>query len=123
MATRSLREALHNPLGNVLVFTREEETPIRLQLSLFDKAPGLKRFFLNPNYQRRMQRRHKFLQNGRPAGIEYILDLVPPSEGEEAVDAVENMYCPPSVQRWKCQLERWVDAKRPWVEEDDGGEY
>ncbi|GKT45596.1 uncharacterized protein ColSpa_05777 [Colletotrichum spaethianum] len=54
---------------------------------------------LNPTYQFRIQRRRK-LVNRLPEGIKYVLDLTPPSEGDELVFQMTEVSLTPGIINW-----------------------
>ncbi|KAI5463275.1 hypothetical protein BGZ63DRAFT_353181 [Mariannaea sp. PMI_226] len=54
---------------------------------------------LGPTYQFRVQRRRK-LVNKLPTGIKYVLDLTPPSEGDELVCQVAELSLTPGIINW-----------------------
>ncbi|KAK2065057.1 hypothetical protein LY76DRAFT_531912 [Colletotrichum caudatum] len=54
---------------------------------------------LNPTYQFRVQRRRK-LVNKLPEGVKYVLDLTPPSEGDELVFQMTETSLTPGIIKW-----------------------
>lgn len=54
---------------------------------------------LNPTYQFRVQRRRK-LVNKLPDGVKYVLDLTPPTEGDELVFQVTELSLTPGIRDW-----------------------
>ncbi|EHK22165.1 uncharacterized protein TRIVIDRAFT_28763 [Trichoderma virens Gv29-8] len=64
-------------------------------------ATGSAKFaeMLNPTYQFRIQRRRK-LTKSLPEGIKYVLDLTPPSEGDELVFQVTQLSLTPGTIKW-----------------------
>ncbi|KAK1994283.1 hypothetical protein LX36DRAFT_213630 [Colletotrichum falcatum] len=54
---------------------------------------------LNPTYQFRIQRRRK-LVNKLPEGVKYVLDLTPPSEGDELVFQMTEASLTPGIIKW-----------------------
>ncbi|UKZ73771.1 hypothetical protein TrVFT333_001421 [Trichoderma virens FT-333] len=64
-------------------------------------ATGSAKFaeMLNPTYQFRIQRRRK-LTKSLPEGIKYVLDLTPPSEGDELVFQVTQLSLTPGIIKW-----------------------
>ncbi|KAF7558510.1 hypothetical protein G7046_g5645 [Stylonectria norvegica] len=65
---------------------------------------------LNPTYQFRVLRRRK-LVNKLPEGIKYVLDLTPPSEGDELVFQMTELSLTPGVTKWwQSSLVHGVDA-------------
>lgn len=58
---------------------------------------------LGPTSQYRTERRLKnqgILRGGKPPGIKYLLDLRPPSEGEEAIFLITQLSCTPGILTW-----------------------
>lgn len=64
-------------------------------------ATGSTKFadMLGPSYQFRIQRRRK-LVNKLPEGIKYVLDLTPPSEGDELVFQMTEASLTPGIMNW-----------------------
>ncbi|KAL6898364.1 hypothetical protein GGI43DRAFT_408998 [Trichoderma evansii] len=64
-------------------------------------ATGSTKFaeMLNPTYQFRVQRRRK-LANNLPEGIRYVLDLTPPSEGDDLVFQMTQLSLTPGIIKW-----------------------
>lgn len=54
---------------------------------------------LQPTYQFRIMRRRK-LVNQLPEGVKYVLDLTPPSEGEEMVFQITELSLTPGIIKW-----------------------
>ncbi|KAA8900929.1 hypothetical protein FN846DRAFT_957712 [Sphaerosporella brunnea] len=110
------------PSGDTLVFFRRfspilpTATP-HLQAhssTLLATGSELLQRYLSPTYQHRIRRRTQLQQHGLPTGVNYVIDLTPPEEGDAAVEIVEKLWCPDEVRGWK-----------PWgcgayIEEDDG---
>lgn len=57
------------------------------------------RDMLNPTYQFRILRRRK-LVNRLPEGVKYLLDLTPPSEGDELVFQMTELSLTPGIANW-----------------------
>lgn len=57
------------------------------------------RDMLNPTYQFRILRRRK-LVNRLPEGVKYVLDLTPPSEGDELVFQMTELSLTPGIANW-----------------------
>ncbi|KAJ3530505.1 hypothetical protein NM208_g9298 [Fusarium decemcellulare] len=77
-------------------------------------ATGSPKFaeMLGPTYQFRIQRRRK-LVNKLPEGIKYVLDLTPPSEGDELVFQMTELSLTPGlIKWWGSSLTNEVD---PWL--------
>lgn len=64
-------------------------------------ATGSSKFaeMLNPTYQFRVQRRRKIAKN-LPPGIKYVLDLTPPSEGDDLVFQMTEASLTPGIMNW-----------------------
>lgn len=64
-------------------------------------ATGSTKFadMLSPTYQFRIQRRKKLAKN-LPEGIKYVLDLTPPSEGDELVFQMTQLSLTPGIIKW-----------------------
>ncbi|KAM0524490.1 hypothetical protein ACHAPE_000584 [Trichoderma viride] len=64
-------------------------------------ATGSTKFIemLNPTYQFRIQRRKK-LTKSLPEGIKYVLDLTPPSEGDDLVFQMTQLSLTPGIIKW-----------------------
>ena len=64
-------------------------------------ATGSSKFseMLRPTYQFRIQRRRKMV-NKLPEGVKYLLDLTPPSEGDELVFQMTELSLTPGIMRW-----------------------
>lgn len=54
---------------------------------------------LGPTYQFKIQRRRKMV-NKLPDGIKYLLDLTPPSEGDELVFQMTELSLTPGIIKW-----------------------
>ncbi|KAF4342935.1 hypothetical protein FBEOM_3147 [Fusarium beomiforme] len=54
---------------------------------------------LGPTYQFKIQRRRKMV-NKMPEGIKYLLDLTPPSEGDELVFQMTELSLTPGIIKW-----------------------
>ncbi|KAF9870304.1 hypothetical protein CkaCkLH20_12151 [Colletotrichum karsti] len=54
---------------------------------------------LNPSYQFRIQRRRK-LVNKLPEGVKFVLDLTPPSEGDDLVFQMTEVSLTPGIINW-----------------------
>lgn len=64
-------------------------------------ATGSSKFaeMLSPTYQFRIQRRRK-LTKSLPEGIKYVLDLTPPSEGDDLVFQMTQLSLTPGIIKW-----------------------
>ncbi|PNY29944.1 Uncharacterized protein TCAP_00145 [Tolypocladium capitatum] len=65
-------------------------------------ATGSSKFaeMLRPTYQSRIRRRRKMVKELPPGGIKYLLDLTPPSEGDELVFQITELSLTPGVMKW-----------------------
>ena len=75
---------------------------LRLDSAYFEKAFGATAQY------RILRRRH--LANNLPPGIKYVIDLSPPSEGDDAVYLATELSCSHSVRRWYRGRDRWKIA-------------
>ncbi|KJZ77966.1 hypothetical protein HIM_02603 [Hirsutella minnesotensis 3608] len=64
-------------------------------------ATGSPKFeaMLRPSYQLKLQSRRK-MSNKLPEGVRYILDLTPPSEGDELVFQMTELSLTPGIMKW-----------------------
>lgn len=64
-------------------------------------ATGSSKFtdMLSPTYQFRIQRRRKLTKN-LPEGVKYVLDLTPPSEGDDLVFQMTQLSLTPGIIKW-----------------------
>ena len=76
---------------------------LELDSPFFEKAFG-------PNAQRNFMRR-RGLVGKLPEGIKYVLDLTPPTEGEEAVYLTTELCCSEGVRKWFMEGARWNISK------------
>ena len=74
-------------------------------------ATGSSKFaeFFAPTYQFRTMRRRK-LVNKLPEGIKYVIDLTPPTEGEEIVFQMTELSLTPGIMKW------WSSSLEPGVD-------
>lgn len=79
-------------------------------------ASGSKKFaeLLGPTAQFRVRRQRKLTRDGLPDKFTKFIDLSPPEEGDDAIDAIERLSCPDYVRRWISPVEG------SYLEEDDG---
>ncbi|KAL2009374.1 hypothetical protein VTN00DRAFT_7568 [Thermoascus crustaceus] len=78
---------------------------VRSQSLLGTGSEFFRRMF-EPRYQTRVLRR-RGLTGNFPKGIKYILDLTPPSEGDDAVIFMTELSCPMGVRIWAQSQQRW----------------
>lgn len=64
-------------------------------------ATGSSKFaeLFKPTYQYRIQRRRKVV-NKLPEGVKYVIDLTPPTEGDELVFQVTELSLTPGIMKW-----------------------
>ena len=55
--------------------------------------------------QTKFRRRNGFL-GGLPFGINFVLNLTPPDEGDEAVNLIAELYCSPGIRSWFTAAQR-----------------
>ena len=72
-------------------------------------SPGLAKLF-GPTQQYRFLRRRK-LANKLPSSVKYVIDLTPPSEGEEAVFLTTELCCSEGVRLWHQSNQIWNVSK------------
>ena len=72
-------------------------------------SPGLAKLFA-PTQQYRFLRRRK-LANKLPANVKYVIDLTPPSEGEDAVFLTTELCCSEGVRLWFQSNKIWSVSK------------
>ncbi|KAI1852032.1 hypothetical protein JX266_002885 [Neoarthrinium moseri] len=107
---------------------------------------------LSDSMQRRFLRRHGLTRETLPENVRYVVDLTPPSEGEESAFLVADLYLPSAVVDWwmakdrlgvswylvcghddKCndhgkvvndcaKVAGWVSAARPEAEDTESGD-
>ncbi|KAL8828717.1 MAG: hypothetical protein Q9191_002425 [Dirinaria sp. TL-2023a] len=78
-------------------------TLLALSSAFFEKALG-------PTAQHRVLRRRS-LVGKLPSGIKYVLDLTPPSEGDEAVYLTTELCCSEGVRKWALAGKLWTISK------------
>lgn len=86
-------------------------TLFALNSPFFEKALG-------PSAQHRTLRR-RGLVGKLPFGIKYVLDLTPPSEGEEAVYLTSELCCSEGVRKWAIAGKLWKISKTLIAGEDE----
>ena len=72
-------------------------------------SPGLAKLF-GPTEQYRFLRRRK-LANRLPGNVKYVIDLTPPSEGEDAVFLTTELCCSEGVRLWYQSNQIWSVSK------------
>ena len=72
-------------------------------------SPGLAKLF-GPSQQYRFLRRRN-LANKLPANVKYVIDLTPPSEGEDAVFLTTELCCSEGVRLWFQSNKIWNVSK------------
>ncbi|KAI5837236.1 hypothetical protein DFP73DRAFT_322284 [Morchella snyderi] len=99
---------LPSPENDTLIYVQSNShsPPLRCssQKLLATGSPVFEKL-LGPTYQFRILRRKNLLKLGLPIGIKFVVDLSPPIEGEEAVDAVERLWCPDEILEWHSNLD------------------
>ena len=81
----------------------KSSTLCALNSAFFEKALG-------PTAQHRVLRRRS-LVGKLPSGIKYVLDLTPPSEGDEAVYLTTELCCSDGVRKWALAGNLWKISK------------
>ncbi|KAL8716577.1 MAG: hypothetical protein Q9225_006108 [Loekoesia sp. 1 TL-2023] len=104
--TDRMYEAYKERYGKPL--TIKSITLRQLQSSFFDKLLG-------PNYQHRIVRRRvfkgKLLKGNLPMQIKYVIDLTPPTEGDEAAWLTSELCCIDGLRNWSQAEDRWQVSK------------
>ena len=90
-------------------------TLFALNSSYFQKAMG-------PTAQHRVLRR-RALVGKLPPHIRYVLDLTPPSEGDEAAYLLSELSCSPGVTKWIIAGKLWRISKTLIGGVDDSTQY
>ena len=84
--------------------------PMRMKKHTLTRySPGLAKLF-GPTQQYRFRRRRK-LANELPANVKYVIDLTPPSEGEDAVFLTTELCCSEGVRLWFQSNQIWNVSK------------
>ncbi len=91
-------------------YIKRYENPILMQREILTKySPGLAKLF-GPTQQYRVLRRRK-LANKLPNNVKYVIDLTPPSEGEDAVFLTTELCCSEGVRLWYQSNHIWNVSK------------
>lgn len=90
-----------NPAHNVDCFVYAwDSVKFRMDSKkLLDTGSSKLADMLKPTYQFRIQRRRKMV-NKLPEGVKYLLDLTPPSEGDDLVFQMTEVSLTPGVTTW-----------------------
>ena len=93
-------------------YIKRYEAPIAMRKDTLVKySPVLERMFL-PTGQHRVTRRRNLVKQLRNFPyIKYVIDLTPPTEGEEAVYLTTELCCSEGVRLWYQAREIWKVAK------------
>ena len=93
-------------------YIKRYEAPIAMRKDTLVKySPVLERMFL-PTAQHRITRRRNLVRQLRNfPNIKYVIDLTPPTEGEEAVYLTTELCCSEGVRLWYQAREIWKVAK------------
>lgn len=75
----------------------------RLQSPFFDKR-------LEPSFQFRTLRRRNLVKR-LPSQIKHVIDLTPPTEGDEAAWLMSELCCADGVRKWSQSAARWQVSK------------
>ena len=81
-------------------FRLKKETLMKLNSPVINNAFG-------PTAQFRLLRRRRLVDK-LPEGIKYVLDLTPPSEGEDAVWLISSLSCSEGVRLWYRSEKIWA---------------
>lgn len=60
----------------------------------------------SPRCQTQVRKRRGFA-NGLPSGIEYVIDLTPPTVDEDAIIFLTEVSCPMAIRTWALRQEEW----------------
>ena len=91
-------------------YIKRYENPMLMQREILTKySPGLAKLF-GPTQQYRVLRRRK-LANKLPNNVKYVIDLTPPSEGEDAVFLTTELCCSEGVRLWYQSNHIWNVSK------------
>ncbi|CAD6580059.1 MAG: hypothetical protein ASARMPRED_009336 [Alectoria sarmentosa] len=91
-------------------YIKRYEAPIVMQKDTLTRySTGLAKLF-SPTLQYRFLRRRK-LANKLPSNIKYVIDLTPPSEGEDAVFLTTELCCSEGVRLWYQSSQIWNVSK------------
>ena len=92
-------------------YARRYTSPLVVKSSIFQalESPVFQSLF-GPSAQFRVLRRRK-LVGKLPHRIKYVLELTPPTEGEEAVYQTTELCCSEGVRKWFRAGRRWKVAK------------
>lgn len=106
----------HCPNADTLVYFSPTSPPQRVCSSNLLQTNSLVfRELLGPTHQFCLLRRKKLLQDGLPMGINLVLDLTPPQNGDDDLpEVMERLWCPEEVRRWN------ADGVGKFLEKDDG---
>ena len=118
MFTRKLQLPLLNVTdADTLVFISPNTSPNPphrvSSKALLASGSAVFKELLGPTSQHRALRKRKLVHT-LPHGIKYVLDLSPPEEGPEALDAVLKLYCPKAVLEWQSGV-----TNGAYLEDDD----
>ena len=88
-------------------YTKRYAQPSRMHSSSFRKlgSPYFETVFRSTQQHRVLRRRR--LVNKLPRGVKYVIDLSPPSEGDDAVWLATQLSCSDSIRRWYRGRDRW----------------
>ena len=87
-------------------YRRKFEQPYRMDSARLSRASPFFRDRLAPSAQYRTLRRRR-LVGQLPPEIKYVLDLTPPSEGDDAVYLTASLCCPEGVRFWNQAGDIW----------------
>lgn len=100
-------------------YTERYKTPMLLKKEtlLSFNSPFFENIF-GSTYQYRIRRRRGLVGN-LPEHVKYVIDLTPPSEGDEAVYLMTELCCSDGVRKWFLANQRWAISKSMIGGEDD----
>ena len=84
--------------------------PLQVRTEILDSldSPRIKEM-LGPTAQFRVKRRlhRRGILTEVPSHIKYVIDLTPPTEGDEATELVAMTYCSQTIREWYKAADRW----------------
>ena len=95
---------IKNPRGNIAYdatgFPLATKLRVQSRNLLATGSPKFKKMF-EPIQQARYRRTNKLTRDtDLPLGVQYVIDLSPPDEGDDAVEQISNLSCPKGIIYW-----------------------
>ena len=107
---------------NYSAYCKQYERPFLMQSEKLARMSTLFKEMLGPTQQFRTIRRRK-LAGSLPPGIKYVLDITPPSEGDDAVYLTASLCCSEGVRFWHLVGDEFdisdqlIGGKEDWIED------